>query len=63
MQKPKHKLSAEAKKKIQKDCDDYIKLSVIYGHKKALEILKQRKESEVEGEWYQMQLLRVLRCL
>ena len=50
MQKPKHKLSAEAKKKIQKDCDDYVKLSVIYGHKKALEILKQRKESEVEGE-------------
>ena len=43
MQKPKHKLSAEAKKKLQKDCDDYIKLSMIYGHKKALEILKQRR--------------------
>ncbi len=47
MQKPKHKLSAKAKKELRKDIDEYMRLSMICGHKKALEILKQRKESEV----------------
>ena len=43
MQKPKHKLSAKAKKELQKDLDEYMRLSMICGHKKALAILKESK--------------------
>lgn len=52
MQKPKHKLSAKAKKELHKDIDTYMRLSIVCGHKKALNILKEskRKESEVQGE-------------
>lgn len=50
-QKSKHRLSTADKKKLQGKINEYMKLSIIYGHEKALEILKQRKESEVEGEW------------
>lgn len=50
MQKPKHKLSAKAKKELQKDINEFMTLSTVVGSKKALEILKQRKESEVQGE-------------
>lgn len=49
MRRPQHRLSTKAKKKLQRDVNDYVKLSIIFGHDKALEVLKQRKESEVEG--------------
>lgn len=50
MQRPKHRLSTKAKKKLQNKIVDYVENSIVYGHEKALEILKQRKESEVDTE-------------
>ncbi len=47
MQRPKHRLSAKVKKKLHKDIDEYMRLSMIYGHTKALEILKQRKKARL----------------
>ncbi len=48
MQRPKHRLSTKAKKKLQKDIDEYMRLSMICGHTKALEILKEHKRSDTE---------------
>lgn len=47
MQRPKHRASTEDKKKTQKIVDEYMTLSLAVGHKKALEIMKARNESEV----------------
>lgn len=47
MQRPKHRVSAEDKKKSQKIVDKYMTLSLAVGPKKALEIMKARNESEV----------------
>ena len=47
MQRPKHRASTEDKKKAQKIVDEYMTLSLAVGHKKALEIMKTRNESEV----------------
>lgn len=45
MQKPKHKLSAKAKKELQKDITEFIALSTVVGSKKALKILKENKNN------------------
>ena len=52
MQKPKHKLSAADKKKLQGIVSGFVALSTVVGPEKALEIVKEnrKKESEVEGE-------------
>ena len=47
MQRPKHRASTEDKKKTQNIVDEYMTLSLAVGHKKALEIMKTRNESEV----------------
>lgn len=44
MQKPKHKISAENKKKLQNIVNKYMASSLIVGHEKALEILKKDAE-------------------
>ena len=51
MQKPKHKLSAEAKKKLQGIVNEYLALSTVVGSEKALDIMKEIREekNEVEG--------------
>lgn len=46
MQKPKHKLSAEAKKKLRKDISEFVALSTVVGAEKALKILKENKGNE-----------------
>ena len=45
--RPKHRASTEDKKQAQKIVDEYMTLSIAVGHKKALEIMKTRNESEV----------------
>lgn len=49
MQRPKHRVSTEDKKKAQKIVNEYMALSLAVGPKKALEIMKanRRNESEV----------------
>ena len=43
MQNPKHKLSAEDKRKLQGIVNEYITLSTVVGEKKALEIVKEKE--------------------
>ena len=45
--RPKHRASTEDKKKVQKIVNEYMALSLAVGHKKSLEIMKARNESEV----------------
>lgn len=47
MQRPKHRVSTEGKKKAQKIVNEYMALSLAVGHKKALGILKE-SEREVK---------------
>lgn len=47
MQRPKHRVPTEDKKKAKKIVDEYMTLSLAVGPKKALEIMKARNESEV----------------
>lgn len=48
MQRPKHRASTEDKKKVEKIVNEYIGLSLVVGHKKALEILKENRKNESE---------------
>ncbi len=52
MQRPKHRLSTEDKKKLRGVVNEYLALSTVVGSEKALEIMEEirEKESEVQGE-------------